>query len=388
MSKVATTFHNGSKVSREHNIRDEKVCKGQKHIDLEREHEIWKDEAPKDAYERLFGEAVKEFNAKQRNEDRKIKDYYKKVANTNDKHSAKPVYEVVVSVGNYKHPIDEQESKDILKCFVDGWSERNPNLEMIGAYYHNDEEGVPHVHIDYIPVAHKDRGLKVKNSLSGALQEMGYEDGGVKNTRQMQWEESEKKALESLVQERGYETIRSKEAKRQWLEKEEYQARERKKDLEDVSNQLKGRITEQRTEKEELEKACDVLQQDIADRTKQNEALKQENKELTEQKSALQQGIKELSEQHFQWVETRERDREEQNKAVKQANESAKKIEQYLQRADERIKQRTENGYQVGELDYMDYKDLMKSAKAERDELEKTTNKLKTREHETEEIEL
>ena len=41
----------------------------------------------------------------------------------------------------------------VLRAFYDGWKERNPRLELIGAYYHADEDGVPHVHIDYIPVA-------------------------------------------------------------------------------------------------------------------------------------------------------------------------------------------------------------------------------------------
>ena len=36
--------------------------------------------------------------------------------------------------------IDEKTQREILKEFVDGWRERNPNLELIGAYYHADEQ--------------------------------------------------------------------------------------------------------------------------------------------------------------------------------------------------------------------------------------------------------
>ena len=286
--RYTTTFHNGSKANRAHNKREESVLK-QKHIDKDGEHETWKDEAPKDAYERLFGEAVKEFNAKQRNKDRQIKDYYKKIESTNDKHSAKPVYEVIVSIGNVKEQPEEDTSKEILKAFVEGWSERNPNLEMIGAYYHNDEEGVPHVHIDYIPVAHKEKGLKVKNSLSGALQEMGYEDGGRKSTRQMQWECSENKRLKEICKEYGVETKEAAHEKREHYSKEEYVAIERKKDLEELNNQLKSKLKdEQKTYDavqqniENSQKVLDYYDKAIENRQKKLEELNGEGRKIAE----------------------------------------------------------------------------------------------------------
>lgn len=63
-----------------------------------------------------------------------------------------------------------------MQEFVSTWQERNPNLELIGAYYHADEQGEPHIHLDYIPVAHGyKRGLETQTGLVKALQEQGFE---------------------------------------------------------------------------------------------------------------------------------------------------------------------------------------------------------------------
>ena len=50
--------------------------------------------------------------------------------------------------------------------YVEGFEERNPNLKLIGAYIHMDEAS-PHLHLDYVPVAHGySRGLETRNSLT------------------------------------------------------------------------------------------------------------------------------------------------------------------------------------------------------------------------------
>ena len=59
------------------------------------------------------------------------------------------------------------------------FSERNPNLYVFNAVLHMDE-ATPHLHIDYIPVAHGyQKGLQVRNSLDKALKEQGI-DGNSK----------------------------------------------------------------------------------------------------------------------------------------------------------------------------------------------------------------
>ena len=192
---VTITTHNRPIAHRAHNIRSEKVVAKEPHIDPKGHFEIWHDEEPRDAYKRIFGKYVEEYNERQQREDRKIKDYYKKICKDKKKNA---VYEMIIGVYPKNGEMNRDMQKYILKEFVETWQERNPNLELIGAYYHEDEQGEPHVHIDYIPVAHGyTRGMRVQNGVVKALKEMGFEKKG-KETAQIAWERRENKVLEGI----------------------------------------------------------------------------------------------------------------------------------------------------------------------------------------------
>lgn len=227
---VTISTHNGSKVCREHNIRNEKVVSKESHIKPNGNYEIWHDEKLSDAYNRLFGKALADYNAKQTRADRKIDDYLKHVRADDSRHEC---YEMIVAIGNSKgEMVDEELGRIALIKFVYGdennpsWQERNPNLEIVGCYYHADEEGVPHIHIDYVPVAHGyKKGLETQNGLVKAFQEMGLEKQG-KATAQIQWESRENKLLESLVNQMGYEVEHPKENREHIHTREYKQAQE------------------------------------------------------------------------------------------------------------------------------------------------------------------
>lgn len=70
------------------------------------------------------------------------------------------------------------------------------------------DESTPHLHLDYIPVAHGYRiGLKTRNSLTKVLQEMGIAPAVSKNdTETMHWQERERDFLGRLCKERGIES--------------------------------------------------------------------------------------------------------------------------------------------------------------------------------------
>lgn len=199
MATIAT--HNGSSVSRGHNLRKDEIVSKESHIVPDGVHETWYDVAPRQAYERLFGQAVREYNEKQNRADRKITNYYNEVCDDQRRHV---VYEMIIGIYPKEDEfISNQDSKEIMREFVNTWHLRNPNLELTGVYYHADEQGVPHVHIDYIPVAHGyKRGPAVQNGLVKALGEMGIK-GNAKNTAQIQWEARENAVLEQLCTDKG-----------------------------------------------------------------------------------------------------------------------------------------------------------------------------------------
>lgn len=221
---VTISTHNGARVARSHNLRIRETVAHEKHIDPRGHHETWADIPLAKAYDILFGDAVKEYNEHQKRQDRQIRSYLQTVKQDAKKH---PVYEMIVSIGSVKRPVDQDLGREIMLEFTKGWKERNPNLKMIGAYYHADEKGVPHVHIDYVPVAHGyKRGMRVQTGLVKALGEQGiYKQG--RDTAQILWERRENQKLESICREHGIDVIHPQAGKDiQHVEKKEYIAKQ------------------------------------------------------------------------------------------------------------------------------------------------------------------
>ena len=216
---VTISTHNGSAVAREHNIRNPKVVSKEAHIKPNGKFEIWHDEKPRDAYNRLFGQALEEYNNKQKRSDRKIRDYYNHICNDKMKH---PVYEMIIAVGSRDNTVDEETGYSVLRAFYDGWKQRNPNLELIGAYYHADEDGVPHIHIDYVPVATGYvNGMTTQSALVKALGQQGFHKEG-KATAQIKWEKRENTTLEKLCNSFGIDVEHPLIEGRKHIETERY----------------------------------------------------------------------------------------------------------------------------------------------------------------------
>ena len=188
MEKFSVSIHNGTKSHRGHNTRAKESIYNQGHIDRDRDIIILKDESLDSAYEKVFGEAVQKYNETQKRNDRKIKNYLQKItANADKKNTQNPVYEVIVQIGNSDFQLDDGElNVTILKEYFEQWEKRNPNLYLVGAYMHLDETTI-HMHCSYIPYAHYEKGLSVRNGLNKALNEMGFEDDTFSNTPIMRW---------------------------------------------------------------------------------------------------------------------------------------------------------------------------------------------------------
>lgn len=244
---VTISTHNGSAVRREHNIRNEKVVSKEPHIDPNGIHETWIDEPVRKAYDRLFGAAVEEYNSKQVRPERQIKSYYNDVCKNSKKH---PVYEMIIGIYGKNEdgsPIcSAEQGKEIMRKFVEEWQERNPNLELIGAYYHGDEPDgeAPHVHIDYIPVAHGyKKGLETQTGLVKALGEQGFEKIG-KATAQIQWEQRENDCLTRLCEDMGLTVDHPKIEGRKHIDTQVLKLQSRIEELERAAEQEATRFLE------------------------------------------------------------------------------------------------------------------------------------------------
>lgn len=262
--------HNGSAVSPDHNRRNPCVTAKEDHINPNGKHETWHDEKIRQAYRRIFGQSVANYNAALTRSDRMIKSYYDQVAKSTKQHTA---YEMIISIGNKNNLPPEDAGRQAMKDFVDGWKDTNPNLELIGAYYHADEKGVPHVHIDYIPVAHGyERGMETRNGLTKALGEMGFHKVG-RDTAQIQWERSENQRLEDICKAHGLEIEHPRAENLEHIDTRLYKAMKRADEAERKAQRAEARTAkmearlekaevrtrEQETRAVRLEERCDQL---------------------------------------------------------------------------------------------------------------------------------
>lgn len=187
-----------------HNNRTQKIKSSHKSYDDNLFHKniIIIDRNIEEMYNELFSEALREFNDKKKRKDRKIKNYYEHICRSKQE---KPFYELIIQIDNLnsteKGSHKENVYKEILKDYCTDFEKRNPNFRVFQCIGHDDEEGLIHFHIDFVPVSFNNaRGLKIKNSLSGAFEQMGYSRNGFK-----EWREKELSVIQEMMKERNIE---------------------------------------------------------------------------------------------------------------------------------------------------------------------------------------
>ena len=137
-----------------------------------------------EAYKEVFGEALEEYNAKQKRQDRKIKDYYLHVYHSKTLDLQR---EMIFGLGN-KEDWDKlgyekkKEAGQLLKEVVEDFiKDKKNHIHVYNAVVHLDEAGAPHAHITFIPLAHGYKnGLRTQPSWTKSLAQMGYPGKGRK----------------------------------------------------------------------------------------------------------------------------------------------------------------------------------------------------------------
>ncbi len=240
---------------------------------------IYIQEPLKDAYEKCFGQALRDYNAAQKRKDRQKDDYLKEIENSGNKE--KTFYENIVQIGKKTDtPVTDEngalteEAKvamEVLDRYAKTFQERNPNLYLFNCVMHLDE-ATPHLHIDYIPVAHGYKnGMKTRNSLTKAFQQMGFAKAvSRKQNETVAWQEREREYLTELCREQRIE-IEVLGVQRDNLSLPEYKTAMR--------------------EVEELEQQAVTLD-------RQNEILEQQNDDLAQKTSELCGQVQEMEEKN------------------------------------------------------------------------------------------
>jgi len=208
-----------------------------------------------DAYQKCFGEAVENYNTKQKRADRKIENYYTHLFGNANKDTVatssnkeKSFYEIVVGIGDKNtcavgSPDGELAAK-ILDEYARGFSERNPNFYVFNSVLHMDEK-TPHLHIDYVPIADGYKnGMAVRNSQSIALEQMGF--GRNKNSIN-EWRIQERKILRELCQQYGLEVAEETKGRGKTFTPDEYkkirdETKEEMKTDPDIMDELRAEV--------------------------------------------------------------------------------------------------------------------------------------------------
>ncbi len=193
---------------------------------------IFKQEKLEDAYQVCFGKSIEEYNAKQKRKDRQksVEKYIEEIQKNQKKDgSEKLFYEQLVQIGDMHdsgvktNPAEAEKCKEILEKYMQGFQARNPNLYCFNSVIHMDE-ATPHLHLDFIPCAKGyKQGVKTRNSLTRALQEMGIEKGeGTKQSNEfVNWKKREVAELKKICESYGVK-IKTLGEKRKNLTIDEY----------------------------------------------------------------------------------------------------------------------------------------------------------------------
>lgn len=232
------------------------------------------------AYEEIFGEALAEYNVRQKRADRKIDSYYDHIQKS--KNGEKLFYEDVLQWGkkeDFENPQTREKAKETLRQYASTFEQRNPNLRLVGAYIHMDEAS-PHLHLDYVPVAHGyKRGLSTRNALDNAMKQMGYvpEKESRKNNATKLWKENERAYFGELCRNMGLEVEAERKA-RGSLSVEEY-----KEARDEMLEEIEQEYAEKKAKVESMDEIASYIASDG-----QND-IKAENYTIEAKKSILGQ---------------------------------------------------------------------------------------------------
>lgn len=188
-----------------------------------------------EAYEGIFGDMLEEYNAKQKNKDRRlsITDFMDKMKNDKrgkphkvkvkrddgsigyelqKREEKRLVYEVTLSCGNttvfekddygspkyyrsratggicknYMEKVPEEVNKAVCRRYMETFEDRNPSLRVAFCAWHGEEGytnkrgsweyGIGHAQFGFVPVGEYDRGLPLRASIGRALAQQGITD--------------------------------------------------------------------------------------------------------------------------------------------------------------------------------------------------------------------
>jgi hypothetical protein len=209
MSKLSCSFTLGKASSGNANIEHNNREFISSNVDVSRlaDNIVYVRQDVRAVYDELFGQALEQYNAKQKRNDRKIHDYYEHISQGGREEA---YYEIIVQFGDASTAgvgtLDGKFATEILDEYMQSFQKRNPNLRVFNATLHADET-TPHIHINFVPfyTEQKKIGMSQGVSMKSALIEQGFAPQGMKLNQLVMWENSELEVMEDILNGRGIE---------------------------------------------------------------------------------------------------------------------------------------------------------------------------------------
>ncbi len=209
------------------------------------------------AFEFLFSDAVREYNQKQTRPERRIKNYLEKLLASEERQnqlirekraegcSYKELakfrkkkhcsVQMIIGIGNIQENPEFKANgskaevvNKIIKEYIDGFQERNPNAFLYHSARHNDEQGVIHGHLSIIWYADGfTKGMSRQVSQKKALEQMGFMSDTKKGADGKlhlaieKWQQRERSVLRSICKSYGINIVSGRES-REHLDREHY----------------------------------------------------------------------------------------------------------------------------------------------------------------------
>lgn len=152
----------------------------------------------KELYEREFGQALENYNNKQKRNDRKIQNYYDHISDSKKTATQQEIIFQIGTAEDFENGFDRDIAVEILEKSFEDFKERNPQLNIYNAVIHNDE-ATPHLHINFVPVAEDyKRGLEKQVAFDRAIQQQ--HPGLDKNRPFEHWRALEIESIENVMQ--------------------------------------------------------------------------------------------------------------------------------------------------------------------------------------------
>lgn len=351
----------------------------------------------KQVYHKLFDGALERYNAKQKQKDRMIDDYYEKIRRGKQE---KLFHEVIFQIGNKDDMNARSEdgvlAKKILMEFMNEFQARNPNLYVFSAHLHMDEE-TPHLHIDFVPyITGSKRGLDTRVSLKSALAAEGFKGGTRGATELNQWIASEKQELAAVMERYDVKWLQKgthekhlsvlEFEKKEWakevaeLDSQKYEMASAIAQLGEEVSVKKQELNDIASEKQIVEVAVQKAKEESAVAQQENETLFANNQDLRVENSRLESRKDRLRmenhdlKQKQQRLQTDNKELEQRHEDLQYTNGELQNVNEQLSDDNHTLEQRNDVLQSDNQALRQKYNDLQQNNV----QLEKQQNELKS----------